>query len=524
MNAHVSASRPAKGPMLGFDSPRPVAHGPAIPDPVPIALRELLIAAGPAQVRGDLDVAVSDVAYASAAGTPGSLFFCVPGQANDGHDFAADAIARGATALVVQRWVDVDDAVTQVLVPSVRIAMGPISAAFFGHPAAELVTIGVTGTNGKTTTSYLLESIYRAAGLVPGVIGTTGVHVAGTEVPTDHTTPEAPDVHRLLRRMVDDGVQALAMEVSSHGLDQHRVGGLRFAVAAFTNLSQDHLDYHPSLEHYFEAKRSLFTPEQATLGVVNVGDEWGVRLAQEALIPVSTFAVGSDRDAALVLTDGTADAEGVAGRIEGRDVRSHLRGAYNLENVLAAYAAARAGGLEVDAILAGIADLPGVPGRMEVVGNKTNERGSLVLVDYAHTPGGVETMLASARGFTAGRLIVVLGCGGDRDQVKRPLMGKAATSAADLTIVTSDNPRTEDPLAIIAQIEAGARDGGGAYEVQPDRRLAIRTAIERSGAGDVVVIAGKGHETGQIFADRTTPFDDRLVAAEELADLEGDHR
>jgi UDP-N-acetylmuramoyl-L-alanyl-D-glutamate--2,6-diaminopimelate ligase len=462
-------------------------------------------------VTGDGNPLVEDVVYRTADVTAGALFCAVRGTRVDGHDFAPQAVAAGAVAVLAERRLDLP--VPQVLVPSVREAMGPVAAELFGHPARELTMAGVTGTNGKTTTTYLLESIFRAAGLAPGVIGTTGVRLDGRPAPLDRTTPEAPDLHRLLRRMAEEGVRAVAMEVSSHGLEQHRVGGVRFDVAVFTNLSQDHLDYHGTLERYLAAKARLFTPELAERAAVNADDEAGRTLAGRGL-PTITYAIDTQAD--IRATDVHVTAEGVSFRAGDLEVTSRLRGRFSVYNCLAAVAAARQLGIEDGAIAQGIAALPGVPGRIEPV-----EAGQefLVLVDYAHTPDSVENVLAAARALAARRLIVVLGCGGDRDRGKRPLMGEAATRAADLTVVTSDNPRSEDPLAIIAEIEPGARRGGGEFVVEPDRRVAIRLALARAGAGDVVVIAGKGHESGQEFADRTIPFDDRTVAREELGAL-----
>ena len=474
-----------------------------------ISLEELL--PRDAEVRGPVTVRISDVAYRSGAVRPGTLFFCVPGRSSDGHDFAGDAVRNGAAALVVERWLDHE--VPQVLVPSVRATMGPLSAAVFGRPADRLAIVGITGTNGKTTTTYLLESVFRAAGLVPGVVGTTGVRVDGKASPLLHTTPEAPDLHRLLAQMEDAGVRAVAMEVSSHGLDQHRIGGIRYSCAVFTNLSQDHLDYHEDLADYFRAKSKLFRPEMAERAAINVDNDAGRRLLGTGL-PTLTYGVSEDAD--VRGTNVQATAEGISFDVDVMHVDSRLRGRYNVENCLAAIAAARSLGIDDASTVDGLRRVTGVPGRLEPV-----DRGQdfAVLVDYAHTPDSVQNVLRAARPLAAGRLIVVLGCGGDRDRTKRPLMGKAATSLADLSIITSDNPRSEDPLAIITEIEPGARGGGGAYEIIPDRREAIRAAVRAAGTGDVVVIAGKGHETGQQFADRTIPFDDRVVAAEEIEAL-----
>jgi UDP-N-acetylmuramoyl-L-alanyl-D-glutamate--2,6-diaminopimelate ligase len=479
-------------------------------------LSDLLAEVPGTEVRGDPGRPLSAVVYRTADVVPGALFFCVPGTRTDGHALAPEAVSRGAGVLVVERWLEsVPDAV-QVRVASVREAMGPLAAAFYGHPAQKLLLIGVTGTNGKTTTTYLLERVFEAAGMRAGLIGTTGARMAGRPVPLDRTTPEAPDLHHLLALMVDDGIDAVAMEVSSHGLDQHRVGGARYDCAVFTNLSQDHLDYHRTIEEYFRAKARLFTPAMSDRAAVNHDSPEGRTLVREDL-PTLTFGLEVGADVRGL--DVELRSDGLAFRVEGLEVRSRLRGGFNVHNCLAALAAARQVGIEDAAAAAGIADLSGVPGRLEPV-----EAGQpfQVLVDYAHTPDSVENVLQAVRPLVGGgRVIVVLGCGGDRDRGKRPLMGEAATRLADLAVITSDNPRSEDPLAIIAEIEPGARRGGGRYLVEPDRRAAIRQALEAAGPGDVVVIAGKGHETGQEFANRTIPFDDRAVARRELGEMLG---
>jgi UDP-N-acetylmuramoyl-L-alanyl-D-glutamate--2,6-diaminopimelate ligase len=485
--------------------------------PAPRPLGELVASIPEAEVRGSAEAIVHDVTYHSSEVRAGSLFFCVPGEHADGHDFAADAERAGAAALVAERWLPL--AGSQVLVPSVRAAMGPMSAAFFGHPSGRMVVVGVTGTNGKTTTTYVLESILEAAGLPAALIGTTGVRIGGRYLPFDRTTPEAPDLQRVFARMVAEGVRGAAMEVSSHGLDQHRVDGSRFACAVFTNLTQDHLDYHGTMDAYFDAKAMLFSPALSDRGVINADTPYGARLQERATIPVVTFGVEANAD--IRATDVRVTAGGLAFRANGLEIRSQLRAHFNVSNCLAALAAARQVGVDDDAVVRGIAGVPGVPGRLEPV-----DAGQpfTVLVDYAHTPDSLENVLVAARSLTPGRLIVVFGCGGDRDRGKRPLMGAAATRLADLSVLTSDNPRSEDPLAILAEVEEGAKRRGGAYTVEPDRRAAIGLALGEAGPGDIVVIAGKGHETGQQFADRTVPFDDRVVAAEELAQLAGSAR
>jgi UDP-N-acetylmuramoyl-L-alanyl-D-glutamate--2,6-diaminopimelate ligase len=476
-------------------------------------LADLVVSLPRHEVRGDRSVDVADVEYRSQDAVPGSLFFCVPGSGYDGHDFAGEAVERGTVALVVDRWLPLE--VVQVRVPSVREAMGPVSATFFGRPGDRMTLVGITGTNGKTTITYLLESVLRRSGRVPGVIGTTGVRIGGEPLTLPMTTPEAPDLHRLLARMADRGVEAAVMEVSSHGLHQHRVDGIRYRCSVFTNLSQDHLDYHESMEGYFGAKARLFSPELSEQAVVNLDSPYGRRLLRSDL-PTVTFGRGPGAD--VRATDVRATRSGLSFQVGDLEVRSSLRGGFNVENCLAALATARALGIPDDVSAQGIADVRGVPGRVQAV-----EEGQefLVVVDYAHTPDGVDNVLRTARLLAPGRLIVVLGCGGDRDRTKRPLMGRVATSLADLSVITSDNPRSEDPLAIIGEIEPGAKEGGGRYVIEPERRAAIKFAMSEAGVGDVVVIAGKGHETGQQFADRTVPFDDRVVAAEEIRSLRG---
>ena len=464
-------------------------------------------------IQGEGSAAVSDLVYRSEDATTGALFFCVPGLRRDGHDFAAHAVAGGAVALVVERFLGLE--VPQVLVPSVRMAMGPISAAFHGRPADAMIVVGVTGTNGKTTTTYLLEAVLAAAGHTPGVVGTTGVRIAGRAVPFPRTTPEAPDLQRLLAEMGAEGVDAVAMEVSSHGLDQHRVDGIRYDRAVFTNLSQDHLDYHDSMREYFAAKARLFTPAMSERAVVNHDSEQGRRLLACGL---PTLSYGLDAGADVRASDVETTSHGIAFRVGDVEVTSSLRGLFNVENCLAAFATARSLGIDDQVAARAISSVSGVPGRVEAV-----EAGQpfLVMVDYAHTPDSLENVLRAARPLATGRLIVVFGCGGDRDRAKRPLMGGVATANADLSVITSDNPRSEDPLAIVEEIVPGARQGGGAWVVEPDRRKAIGVAVAEARPGDVVVIAGKGHETYQELADGTIAFDEREVAVREIRSLGG---
>ena len=468
-----------------------------------------------AHVEGDRQTIISDLAYDSRAVRPGTLFFCVPGARSDGHAFAADAVRSGASALVVER--DIDATVPRIHVPSVRAAMGPMAAAFFGEPSRAMTLVGATGTNGKTTTTFMLESVLRAMDLRAGLIGTVETHLADVVEPVTRTTPEAIDLQRLLARMRDAGVRAAAMEVSSEGLHFERVESTRFACSIFTNLSQDHLNTHGTMEAYFEAKALLFRPAMSARAVANIGDPSGARLAAAIEIPCTTYAIDAGADVRAerielaprsVRFDAITGADRIPLRIE-------LPALHNVENALAVVATAVAMAWPMDAVVAGLGALRGVPGRLEPVDAGQD---FTVLVDYAHTPDSLENVLRAARAFTPGgaRLIAVFGCGGDRDRGKRPQMGRVAVELADHTIITSDNPRTEEPGAIIAEIEAGARAAGGSYDVEPDRRAAIVRAVAGARSGDVIVIAGKGHETGQQFADGTVPFDDRIVAREAL--------
>jgi UDP-N-acetylmuramoyl-L-alanyl-D-glutamate--2,6-diaminopimelate ligase len=461
-----------------------------------------------AEIHGDAGVEIREVAFDSREVPAGALFFCVPGANIDGHGHARDAIRAGAVALVVERWLDLD--VPLVRVRSVREAMGPMSSAVFDEPSHSLLVIGVTGTNGKTTIVHLLDAVLRAAGHRTGAIGTVGAHVGAEPVALSRTTPEAPDLVRLLARMRDAGVTAVAMEVSSHALDLGRVGGVRFDATVFTNLSQDHLDHHGTMERYFEAKASLFTEERTDHAVVNLDDPWGRRLLDVA-VPLTTY--GLDAGADVRGEDVRTTPEGLSFRVDGREVRSPLRGAFNVSNTLATFAAARVLGLDDGPVLRGLAGAEQVPGRMEPIDAGQD---FLAVVDYAHTPDSIRTVLAAARPLATGRAIVVFGCGGDRDRAKRSPMGAAATEGADLTVITTDNPRSEDPLDIIADVERGAAEGGGRFVVEPDRRVAIRFALREARPGDVVVVAGKGHETEQELAEGSVSFDDRVVVREEL--------
>jgi UDP-N-acetylmuramoyl-L-alanyl-D-glutamate--2,6-diaminopimelate ligase len=449
--------------------------------------------------NGAPEVEVSGLAYSSRSVTPGTLFFCVPGFRADGHDFAPDAVARGAVALVCQRPLGLG--VPEVVVDDVRAAMGPAAARFYGDPTAELEVVGVTGTNGKTTTAFLLRHLLEAGGRQTGLLGTVKRVVGGVDEEVERTTPEAIDLQATFRAMLDGGDRACAMEVSSHALELGRVAGIRFACRIFTNLTQDHLDFHDTMEAYFAAKRRLF--EEGGLSVVNVDDEYGRRIAAE----VDCVTVAVCRRADYRALDVEFDLMGSHFRCETPDgeleLESPLPGLFNVQNVLGAVAAARSLGVPGKTIASALPSFGRVPGRFEPV-DEGQDFG--VLVDYAHTPEALENVLQAAREVTRGRLHVVFGAGGDRDRGKRPRMGEAARRLADRVVVTSDNPRSEPPEAIVDAIMKGA---GPEAERETDRRRAIALAIDTAEPGDVVVIAGKGHEQGQEFENgRKEPFDD----------------
>jgi UDP-N-acetylmuramoyl-L-alanyl-D-glutamate--2,6-diaminopimelate ligase len=477
--------------------PRPLAAGASAP-------RAAVAAEAPR-------IEVTGLAYDHRAVAPGTLFFCVPGFTQDGHDYAADAISRGAVALVVQRPLGLQ--VPEIKVESVREAMAQAAARFYGDPTAGLAVVGVTGTNGKTTSTFLLRAILEAAGRQTGLLGTVTSVIGGVEHEVQRTTPEAIDLQRTFRAMLEQGDTACAMEVSSHALELHRAEAIHFAAALFTNLTQDHLDFHPTMEDYFRAKRRLFTDAHPGQSVVNVDDPYGARLAGQLERPI-TFAL--DVEAAYRAVDVETDLTGARFTVTAPDADVHLqsplRGRFNVYNVLGAFATARALDVPVDASVQAIETAGQVPGRFEPVDVGQE---FAVLVDYAHTPDSLENVLRAARQLTDGRVHVVFGCGGDRDRGKRPLMGEIAGRLADRVIVTSDNPRSEDPEEIISEILDGAR---GDVEHDVDRRGAIAKAIQDAHAGDVIVVAGKGHEQGQEFASgRKVPFDDVTVARELLS-------
>lgn len=484
-----------------------------------VPLSRIAARVAPLAVLGDAShTLVSDIVYDHREVRAGALFCCVVGEHHDGHDFAALAAGAGAVAFLCEH--SVSDAVGElpqlVVAPgTIRLAMAQAACEFFGDPSAAMTTVGITGTNGKTTTSFILRSIFEQAGLSARVLGT---------LDGARTTPEATVLQRTLAMFRDDGVEACAVEVSSHALAQHRVDGSVFKAAVFTNLSQDHLDYHDTMEAYFEAKSVLFRPELSKLAVVNADDPYGQRLIEHASIPTIAYSMTDVHDLVVTPHESTF-------RLGGVPVRMPLGGRFNVYNALAAAVTARALGISVNSIVAGLSTVPVIPGRFEAqdAGN-----GVTVIVDFAHTPNGLEEVLQAARAAGArdvsdaeatGRVIVVFGCGGDRDRGKRPIMGAVAGRYADEVVLTSDNPRSEDPLAVIEEIRAGLVCATPVH-VEPDRRRAIIDAIAFAGTGDVVVVAGKGHETTQQFADRVVHFDDREVVRDAIEFLrsERDHR
>jgi UDP-N-acetylmuramoyl-L-alanyl-D-glutamate--2,6-diaminopimelate ligase len=500
-------------------------------------LREVL-AGVPATIQGDEAVQIGSLAYDSRRVKPGTLFFCVVGERADGHDFAEVARERGAAALVVERPLEVD--LPQAIVPSARAAMAPAAAAFYREPTQELRVAGVTGTNGKTTTAFLVRHLLESDGIATGLLGTVKSVVGGVESEVERTTPEAIDLQRTFRAMLDGGDRACVMEVSSHALALGRTDGVAYTAAAFTNLTQDHLDFHADMEDYFQAKRRLFAaPADAPAGwrrperaVVNVDDPYGARLAEELAADygdalITTSAEGNER-AGLRALDVAFDATGASFRLAGRygehRVRTALPGRFNVANALTALALAVELGCEPRVAVAALARAERVPGRLEPVDAGQD---FAVLVDYAHTPDSLENVLRATRELTKGRVICVFGCGGDRDREKRPLMGEIAARLADVAVVTSDNPRSENPEAIVRDILAGipAHEGAaasGELVVEVDRRAAIAQALALARPGDCVLIAGKGHEQGQEFAGgQKIPFDDRAVARDELRRLLG---
>ena len=478
-------------------------------------------------------VDIESIAYHTERVQPDSCFVAIKGAAVDGHQFIDDAVKRGARVVVSAKPVRLPDGVTNLVVSDTRDALARLSSAFFNEPSLDMRLVGITGTNGKTTITYLLEAIFDAAGWTPGVIGTVDWRYPGSARKATHTTPESYELQKLLRDMADANVDACAMEVSSHALDMERVVGCHFDGAIFTNLSPEHLDYHGDMESYFAGKRKLFTErlvasvKEKVFAAVNVDDPHGRRLCKDLKVPLWRYGVKEEADVKCRMM--SFDASGmtlvVSTPVGEAKVRSPLFGRFNVENVLAAMATGLALGVDLETVAAAVGTVRRVPGRFDPV---SNPRDILAFVDYAHTPDALKNVLLHAKELAKSRLIVVFGCGGDRDQLKRPLMGEAVGRIADVAMVTSDNPRTEDPSSIIGMIipglkKAGMKSFGGAqgrpggtYEVIEDRRAAIQRAADLAKPGDVIVVAGKGHEDYQIIGTDRRHFDDREVLEEFL--------
>jgi UDP-N-acetylmuramoyl-L-alanyl-D-glutamate--2,6-diaminopimelate ligase len=483
---------------------------------------------------GNLDIPIEGVTDDSREVRDGYVFACMPAvyeseyarwtYSTDGHDYIPAAIKNGVVAILSQRpfqpgWAA--DRVTFVQVRDTRYALAKVAARFYGNPSSKLMVVGITGTNGKTSTVYLTRSVLAAANLRTAVLGTIVQRIEGSDMPAGMTTPEAHKLQKMLSDAVAEGLDSVVMEVSSHALELKRPDGIEFDVAVFTNLTQDHLDFHKDMDGYLAAKMRLFSDlmkrDRRTFAIINVDDPAGKRIIQETNAEVITYAVQGEAD--LKILDFHSSVEGLVFRASIRgdrelEVKLQLSGEYNLYNALAALGVGLSQGLDLDVIKSGLESVNLVPGRFERVDCGQDYT---VVVDYAHTPDALERVLQTARKITESRLITVFGCGGDRDKTKRPLMGRVATILSDYSIITSDNPRTEDPMEIIFQIQAGINSSlpeGGEYELLPDRRSAIQRAIEMAEKGDVIIIAGKGHENYQILKDRRIHFDDREVARE----------
>ncbi len=484
-------------------------------------LGDLLRGAEVLDLYGGAEREIRSLAYDSREAGADGLFFAIRGERTDGHRYIGQALEKGAVGVVSEIEPPPGFPVAWVRVAAVRRAMAEVSRAFYGQPDLALMLVGITGTNGKTTTAYLIHSIFEAAGLKTGLFGTIEYRVGDRVLPAPHTTPESPDLAAYLAEIVRSGGQAAVMEVSSHALAQDRVWGFRFAAAVFTNLTGDHLDFHKDMEHYFAAKRRLFegmgTPPPE-LAVINADDSWGALLRDGPSSRHVTYGVESNADVKpRHFSQGPAGMKMTLAVLEKRfDIESPLIGRANLENILAAVAVTDGLGIARGKIQEGIAGLKQVPGRFQKV---DEGQPFLVIVDYAHTHDALRSALKTAREFTRGRLIVVFGCGGDRDRTKRPMMGEVAGNLSDSVVLTSDNPRSEDPILIMNDVMVGLQKSGRAYLAEVDREVAIRKALEQAREGDTVLIAGKGHETTQVLRDRTLPFDDRQAARNVLREM-----
>ena len=468
--------------------------------------------------RGDCEI--STLSQDSRLKTEDGLFFCISGARSDSHDFAAQAVENGAAALVVTRFLDKVD-VPQVLVSNDRAAMALMSSAFYGHPGKRMKLIGITGTKGKTTTSYFIKAILEEAGWVCGLIGTTGNMIGSRWMKSGLTTPDPIELNRTLREMLDEGVQAVCMEISAHAINMNRLEGLQFEAGCYLNLSQDHLDFFGSMDHYFETKKSFLTSGMVKNAAVNVDDDRAADVIKDLAIPYSTFGICTNAD--IFARDIEISEKGVTFQLALWNehlypVHLKMMGMFNVYNALAACGLALIMGVEPQVICRALEGVKSVPGRAEVLDTHTPY---MVILDYSHSPDSLENILKTAKDFARGRVIVLFGCGGDRDYLKRPQMGAIAGRLADYSILTSDNPRSEEPMAIIRSIEEGIRKTRGLYEIMEDRRAAISKALDMAQDGDVVILAGKGHETYQEISGVKRPFDEKQIVRELLSGREG---
>ncbi|HYK90995.1 MAG TPA: UDP-N-acetylmuramoyl-L-alanyl-D-glutamate--2,6-diaminopimelate ligase [Acidobacteriota bacterium] len=479
-------------------------------------LKEIISQIGGVELRGDPNVQIRGISYDSRAVESGSLFVAMKGEKANGMSYLAEAVRRGAAAVASQENPPEIAKIPALKVPDARRFLAEAALIFFQDPASELELVAITGTNGKTTTSYLLDSIFRQAGLKACLAGTIAMKIGDRAFPASHTTPEAPELMSFLRQAVTEGCTHGALEVSSHSLALKRVYGAGFAVGVFTNLTPEHLDFHRDMESYYRAKRLLFTPEganQLKWAVINTDDPFGLRLASEVSIPVARYGFAAEAEIHVLSQEGRADGTRLRiatpkGELQ---LRSRLVGRPNIYNMMASAGAALSLGIDLETIRKGVETLSGVPGRMELI-----EAGQpfTVIVDFAHTPDALENLLQTVRPFSDGSLITVFGCGGDRDRTKRPVMGEIAGRMSAFVVATSDNPRSEDPVAILTEIEPGLKRTSARYRLIPDRREAIESALSLAKPGDLVVIAGKGHEDSQIIGTENYPFDDRSVTRE----------
>lgn len=480
-------------------------------------LSKLILAAGEEVLEARGECAVESLSMDSRAKMNRSLFFCIPGARFDAHDFAPQAIENGAAALVVTHFLPLD--VPQVLVKNVRAAMSRMAACFFGYPDKEMILMGITGTKGKTTTSYLLKAILEQAGHKTGLIGTTGNMIGNEYIKSEFTTPEPIDFFRNLRMMRDAGVDAVSMEVSAHALEMGRLAGVHFEAGCYTNLSQDHLDLFGTMQRYFECKKTFFTPKWVSNAVINADEETSAQILRDIQVPYITFGISSPADLFardIEITENGVNFRMVFNKLWEKEVQLKLTGMFNVYNALAAAAMGVVIGLNPDDIAAALESVRNVPGRVEMLDTHTPYK---VILDYSHSPDALENILSTVRTFTRGRVISLFGCGGDRDPGKRPMMGEISGRLADYSILTSDNPRTEDPYAILAQVEEGIKPTGGAYEMIENRRAAIKKALLMGRDGDVIVLAGKGHETYQEIMGVKRPFDEKIVVKELLEEM-----